>query len=48
MYVVAYYIVLAMRTTIVNSKNKDSVLLFYIGMHDPTTCIYLSDLNAKW
>ena len=43
MYVVAYYVVFAMRSksTMVDSKNKsDIVLLFYIAMHDLT--IYLS------
>ena len=42
MYVVAYYIVLAMRnqSTMVNSKKiLIFVLLFYIAMNDPT--IYL-------
>ena len=37
-YVVAYYIVLAIRneSTMVNiKKNSDLVLLFYIAMHDP-------------
>ena len=46
MYVVAFYIVFAMRneSTMVNSKKSDLVLLFYIEMHDLT--IYLSFLTA--
>ena len=47
MYVVAYYIVFAMRneSTMVNSENLDLVLLFYIAMHDPT--IYMSFLPPR-
>ena len=47
MYVVAYYVVFAMRNefTMVSSKKWDILLLFYIAMHD--TIIYLSFLPPR-
>ena len=47
MYVVAYYIVFAMRneSTPVNSKiNSDIAVLFYFAIHDPS--IYLFDRHV--
>ena len=44
MYVVAYYVVFAMRneSTMVNSRKKSYlVLLFYIAMHDPTIYLFV-------